>query len=227
MGGAARGDAKGGFGRFEGVLEVVEAASAEKRIEEGGEGDVGAGLGHRGGEGADGVVWAWEEGEGASEEAGGRRGGSDEEVEEGGGKVGAAEAVEAGGGEGEEGARGVEAVELRVGERGGDEGVDAGGVRLRADGELEVEDGGAGGGRCRGVGRDRRVGRGGWDGRRRGIDVGECGEAADEMCGDGGRVGVAAAQEGRHGERARGFARVWAFGGLSPSCAVQARRLEC
>ena len=54
------------------------------------------------------------------------------------------QAVEAGGGEGEEVARGVEAVVVGAGERGGDEGVDAVRVGLRADGELEIDDGGAG-----------------------------------------------------------------------------------
>ena len=107
------------------------------------------------------------------------------------------EASEAGGGEDEEGARGVEAVVVGVGERGGDEGVDAVRVLLRADGELEVDDEGAGGGGGGREGGSMDGGRG-----RRGIYIGERGEAAEEVGrdGGGGLVGVAAAEEGRHGD---------------------------
>lgn len=88
-------------------------------------------------------------------------------MEERGGEVGAAEAGQAGGGQGEELARGVEAREVVAGERGGDEGVDTGRVGLGADGELEVEHGGAGGG-GRGLGRGCGGGRRGINGRERG-----------------------------------------------------------
>jgi hypothetical protein len=141
VGSAAGRDPVRGLRQGNSGLDVIESAGAEERRE----GNVGAGGGGRRGEGPERIVGSRVEGERPRKEPRGGRGGGKEEVEERGGEVGAPEAVQARSGQRKELARGMEAREVIAGERGGDEGVDVGWIRLRAHCELDVDHGGAGG----------------------------------------------------------------------------------